>query len=546
MALRFGRGSGSAELPIPSGGLNYHSRYTTRVDRFPDEVSLAAGGRKGRCSRRLLPLLLSALLLPSALGAQHFPPDDDLEHMLRFIAEDGGASAIVFGILEADGTQRTGTYLSAGHDTPLGPHSVFEIGSITKTFTATVLADMVLRGEVALEDPVAKYLPEHVRVPSRGGREITLLDLATHRSGLPAMPDNLGPRNPWAIYPDYTVESLYEFLSSHELRGIPGAGYLYSNVNYGLLGHALARVGGVSFGELLRERILDPLGMDMTDLAIDGEETRSMVRGHRNGEVAPYWVGTEAFQGAGALRSTAEDMLKYLKANVGPPRTQLEQAMSFAREIRVPLGDEGSGYGFAWRTDVSAGGPLVMHGGVTAGFSARMAFMPEAGIGTILLIDERTFGFQHRGGNGLLFPLPPARTWMEARVAPEVLARYAGRYAPTAGPGAYDVRLEEEAFLTLQPRGQERTRLHATSDSTFYVLGSPLSLSFRQRDDGTMSMEARDRGGTGEARWTAVGGQSAARTSPGRFAWAVIALLGLLVAGMTAVRLRAARGGTGG
>jgi CubicO group peptidase (beta-lactamase class C family) len=142
-------------------------------------------------------------------------PREDLLLMLRYLVEDRETPGIVIGLLEADGSTRIVSYGNAGANAqPLGAKSVFEMGSITKTFTGTLLADMVERGEVSLSDPVGKYLPANAKVPSRNGRQITLLDLATHRSALPRMPDNIS-REPGNPYPRYTIESMYAFLSAH-------------------------------------------------------------------------------------------------------------------------------------------------------------------------------------------------------------------------------------------------------------------------------------------------------------------------------------------
>lgn len=228
---------------------------------------------------------LVPLLVPGGARAQdHFPTDPELETMLRLTVEDGATPGMVLGVVEADGTGRVVSFGSAGSGArPLSAGSVFEIGSITKTFTATLLADMVARGQVALDDPVALYLPDRVTVPSRGDREITLLDLATHTSGLPRNPENHRPpdlRDPWA---SYTVEILYAFLSGYELPRDPGTEYEYSNLGFGLLGHALARAAGQPFEELLRERILEPLGMDRTGYDLEGSVAEWMARGHANG-----------------------------------------------------------------------------------------------------------------------------------------------------------------------------------------------------------------------------------------------------------------------
>jgi serine-type D-Ala-D-Ala carboxypeptidase/endopeptidase len=272
-------------------------------------------------------VLLGPLLLRAHAGAQHFPPDADLRLMLRFNVEDAGTPGVVLGLLEPDGTTRVVSYGSAGPDAaPLGPRSGFQVASITKAITGVLLADMVARGEVRLDDPVSDYLPAHVRVPSRGDRAITLADLATHTSGLPNWPAglHLAGHDPLA---GYTTDDLYAFLSAHELRGVPGTGYRYSNLGYGLLGHALARAAGTSYRDLMRERVFLPLGMNDSDIAAGGELPDGMARGHRRGEPVPFYSATEALQGAGAMVSTAEDLLAFLAASVGPPRSELEEAI---------------------------------------------------------------------------------------------------------------------------------------------------------------------------------------------------------------------------
>lgn len=419
-----------------------------------------------------------AFVAPVSARAQHFPADEDLRLILRYLVEDGETPGIVLGVLEADGSTRILSYGSGGSDTrPLGPRSVFDIGSLNKTFTAALLADMVARGEVALQDPVASYLPDSVGIPSLEGREITLLDLATHTSGLPRMPDNYRPPDMWNPYADYSVETLYSFLSGHRLRRRPGAEYEYSNLGYGLLGHALARAAGMTYRDLLRERVLTPLGMDQTEYGIEGELGQWMVWGHRYGEAVPYWQTTEAIEGAGGLRSSAEDMLTYLKANVGPPATALERAMRVAHEVRGIRGESGPEYGFSWTVQTAQGSPpIVMHGGATGGFTARLAFIQEEGIGIVWMANAS--GVAANLEDLLLFDPAPAE-WGKARVDPEVLTSYTGKYESASGNSTYYIRLEEDGYLTYQPRGLSRARLYAKSDTTFYILQGPWSFTFR-------------------------------------------------------------------
>src|SRR5512132_4333622 len=142
------------------------------------------------------------------------------------------------------------------------------MGSATKVFTSLLLADSVRRGEVALSDPASKYLPPDVKIPERGGRQITLQDLATHTSGLPRLPSNLAAKDASNPYADYTVAQLYAFLSAYQLTRDIGSKYEYSNLGAGLLGHLLARRAGVDYETLVRTRITGPLGMNSTVVTV--------------------------------------------------------------------------------------------------------------------------------------------------------------------------------------------------------------------------------------------------------------------------------------
>jgi CubicO group peptidase (beta-lactamase class C family) len=182
--------------------------------------------------------------------------------------------------------------------------TVFEIGSITKVLTALILADMAERSEVAMTDPVVKYLPASVKVPEYQGKPITLLDLATYTSGLPNMSDNFAPKDPLNPFADYTVDQLYAFLSGYTLKYEPGTHYEYANLGFGLLGHALARRAGKSYEALLVERICDPLDLRSTRITNDRRYAIASSAGSQQAS------GTGAAMGspdAGRLRRRAFD-----------------------------------------------------------------------------------------------------------------------------------------------------------------------------------------------------------------------------------------------
>src|SRR5260370_20331102 len=186
-------------------------------------------------------LLGAVPLLPAAE-----PTDTEIKLILGERIDTAKKSVgIVVGLVDENGSgiMSWGRKARENKETVDGD-TVFEIGSVSKAFTGTLLADMVERGEVKLDDPISRYLPKTVKVPARNGREITLADLATQSSGLPRMPGNFSPKDPNNPYADYSVEQMYDFLSGYTLTRDIGEKYEYSNLGVGLLVHILALKAG--------------------------------------------------------------------------------------------------------------------------------------------------------------------------------------------------------------------------------------------------------------------------------------------------------------
>ncbi len=178
-----------------------------------------------KTSLKRIAVVLSLVLLAHA-GSGAVLPDKEIRAILADrIDEQRQGVAMVVGVIDPSGP-RTVAYASTKKgEGPVDANTVFEIGSVTKVFTSLLLADAVRRGEVALTDPVSKYLPPNVKVPERGGKKITLVDLATHTSGLPRMPTNFHPKDPANPYADFSVAQLYEFLATVELTRDIGSTY---------------------------------------------------------------------------------------------------------------------------------------------------------------------------------------------------------------------------------------------------------------------------------------------------------------------------------
>ncbi|MDJ0909054.1 MAG: serine hydrolase [Woeseiaceae bacterium] len=419
---------------------------------------------------------------------QHFPSDAEIQELIQSRIDENRAVGIVVGVLEKDGSTRV---ISAGDPgpeaRPLGERSVFEIGSITKVFTAILLADMAARGEVGLDDPVSMYLPDGVvTMPTFGGREITLLDLTTHRSALPRMPDNFAPADPANPYADYTVDQMYEFLSGYELGREIGAEAEYSNLGVGLLGHVLGLASGMSYEDLVRERIIEPLGMSNSGIGLTAEMNQWLVRGHdMDRNVAANW-DIATLDGAGALRSDVLDMLRFIEANIGPAESDLEEAMRVTHEARGEFGRD-SQIALGWIISPVDDDSIIWHNGGTGGYHSFAGFDPDRGVGVVVLsnsVDSIDDIGLHLINSG--FPLtepPPERAEMDVDAA--ILETYVGEYA--LAPDFIITITLEEGLTYAQATGQQKFRIYAESETRFFFKVVDAQISFDLDDAGAVT-----------------------------------------------------------
>jgi CubicO group peptidase (beta-lactamase class C family) len=347
----------------------------------------------------ILPLVFAAYAAPTALPALTFDAtpvpvaardieavmDHDLKQQLTTgqLAPGTGAG-LAIGVWQR-GDRRIFTYGAAK------PDSLFEIASISKTFTGLILARMVVQGKVRLDEPVRELLPAGT-VVKPAGEEITLLDLVTHHSGLPLMPDNFQPGTPWS---DYGPQQLYAYVKKHGVAKPEDATFVYSGLGVGLLGQALAERAGRSYADLLREEITEPLGMADTVIELSGEQQRRFLQGYDGKHRPMESLDLDgALAGGGAIRSTAGDMLTYLEANLHPEKYA---ALSGALALSHQLGDRANGgqqIALAWAYLADSG--TYWHNGATAGFTSHAFFDPRADCAAVVLLNS--------GPNTLLSP----------------------------------------------------------------------------------------------------------------------------------------------
>jgi len=341
-----------------------------------------------------------------------------------------GDCGMVVGIVDEHGSSIV-SYgkLNNGTDQEVNGDTLFEIGSITQTFTALLLQDMIKRGEMKPDDPVAKYLSKSVRMPARNGKEITLLHLAMHTSGLPGVPDNLDPKradNRWA---DYTVEKLNAFLSGYKLTRDPGTKYEYSSLGMDLLDYVIALKAGTNYESLVVDRICRPLKMDGTRSTLTPELKARFATGHNQLGDAVSSSDFQALRDGAALRSTANDLLKYVSANLGLTPSSLTPLMERTHRARFhQMMDTDVGLGWTITRDLR-GTKIIWQGGGASGYSTFAGFDKTQRRGVVIL-DSWNDGLDIPAIGRVLL----ASEWQsdrrpkETRISSQVYDSYVGQY----------------------------------------------------------------------------------------------------------------------
>lgn len=342
---------------------------------------------------------------------------------------------------------RTTTYYVRGAKSKVGVDGAtrFQIGSITKIFTADLLAELVDAGKAKLDDPLQAYLPSGVVVPEFQGKQITLVSLAQHMSGLPPEPANANPQS----FDTYTLAMLDDALQSTKLDRAPGAKWEYSNFAFALLGQAVAEKEGDSYDHLVKARILDPLGMNAT--VVSTSDTRKTLAppfayGGGPGEAE----GFGARGPAGSLESDLNDMLIFLNANLETPATQLGRDLAFAQQARTPIPEYNMSMGLAWSTVLPASHRLsddlgdlpadtIEKGGNTNGYSSLIALNHERDWGFVALTNVNDDDFQQVVEHAI----SPSTAQMPVMwaIVPKQPSPLSGRYAIIGGKTVHEMSI---------------------------------------------------------------------------------------------------------
>ena len=370
-----------------------------------------------------------------------------------------------------------------------GDQIIFEIGSMTKVFTSLILADMAAKGELSLDDPVVNFLPQGASMPTHGApdgtvAQITLRNLSLQNSGLPRLPGNMPFGDVQDPYADYTEALLLEFLASYELTRDIGSEYEYSNLGSGLLGYALARAAGSDFEDLVTQRILAPLGMANTAITLSSDQQARFAIGYDE-----YMRPTKPWhlpwlEGAGALRSTASDMLMFLDAALDPA-SPIAAMMALASSEKL-----------GWMPANPPSGEMLHHGGGTGGFRTHMALQPATGRAIVVLTNAavepsaQDLAFHTLVGSPVAVeaavpaapPTPPERD--EVTLSTAQREHVVGTYQ--MAPGMVMDVAYDGSELTVQLTGQPRFTLYASAPLEFFLRVVDARVVFLE-DDGVIS-----------------------------------------------------------
>lgn len=369
----------------------------------------------------------------------------------------------------------------------ISPDTAFEIGSVTKTMTSALLADLILQGKASLEDPIANYLPEGTVVPSFEGKPILIKHLVTHTSGLPVVPDfgtALNMDNPYARVDE---ASLLKTLASTKLSRAPGSQFEYSNYAMMLLTSIVANRAGSDFETLLRDRLFTPVGMGNSYINKKPDAVKP-AQGHTpNTRETSAWTFKTNAAGVGGVRSTLDDMVNYLQAQLGKTESAISPALKLTQqEIQTQANNK---MAMNWMLAPLDAHKVHLHEGGTGGFSTFVAFDLETKRGVVILSDTALTSVGGLGslGNHLLDSrLPLGKVRKVATPDPELLKAIAGNY--DLMPGMKMALTEKDGKLFTQASGQAKYEMGYDSAGDFYPLEFDATIRVQNKPDGSYAL----------------------------------------------------------
>lgn len=435
----------------------------------------------------LILLLISFITLQCQLSPELTDikglPAEVVETIERRIKE-GLTPSITLAIIDSSGVKFFNFGKTAKNGQEVDENTIYEIGSISKVFTGIVLAQQVLDGNLKLEDEINNFLPDNIKVPVMGEKEITFGNLTDHTSGLPRMPGNFNPANPHNPFADYSVDQMYEFISNYHPGRAVGAEFEYSNLALGLLGHLLAMNKGCTYEELMIQTIALPLDMNDTRIELTQRMKENLALGHNGRRVVENW-DIPTLAGAGAIRSSTSDMAKFVSANLGCLNSPLKEAMELSHQIRHDMSGDRS-IAMAWHIMKGDKGDIICHGGATGGYRTFIGFVKDTGKGVVLLSNSSE-GADDIGYYLLDSGSELAKFKSDAVDIPKsILEQYVGFYELRPELKINITREGKQLFG--QATGQERFGIYPENDTVFYPTVVDAKIAFHLEKDTVVSL----------------------------------------------------------
>jgi CubicO group peptidase (beta-lactamase class C family) len=439
----------------------------------------------------IITIFLLSFILSPTLFTQDNKSDIDINKVLQERIDVYKKSVgIVVGIIDEKGNR----FISYGHlnlesNKEVDSNTVFEIGSVSKVFTSVLLSNMIGNGELNLNDPAQKYLPKSVKLPIKNGKEITLRHLATHTSGLPRMPNNFAPKDMENPYVDYTVEQMYTFLSNYNLTREIGSKYEYSNLGAGLLGHILSLRAGEDYESLVVKRICNPLNMKSTRIKLTPELQNRLATGHNETIKAVKNWDIPTLTGAGALRSTASDLSKFLAANLGMIKSNLYPAILKTHVIQDSTDISGLVMGLGWHIYKKYGSEIIWHNGGTGGYHSFIGFDKSKKRGVVVLSNSTNsiddVGLHILNEKFELTKLTIPKEHKVIKLDPKIYDNYIGQYELM--PNFILTVTKEADKLFVQATGQPKIEVFPEAENEFFYTVVDAQITFVKDDQGMVT-----------------------------------------------------------
>jgi len=327
------------------------------------------------------------------LGCEKEPANQPIEQKIERIAKKyiiyGRTPGIIIGTIK-NGETKIYSYGVANLETGalIDKFTIFEIGSITKTFTGLLCAQFALEGKFTLQDTVNHYFQQGFQLPSKNGIPIRWVHLLNHTSGLEYQTDDLDANEPF----DFSENQMSAYLSNTSLISVPGEKHLYSNMGMGLAGFALTKISDSTYSSLLESRVFTMLNMTHSFCNNVEKPANNTAQGYYGNNLVDYFKMTDVFAGAGVIKSNMHDMLIYLNNYINPETSVLKNAINLTLTPTFQI-EEKRSIGLGWFVVTNDKNQLVAaHNGGTKGFASFIGFNMDKKTGVVVLTNSYCVG----------------------------------------------------------------------------------------------------------------------------------------------------------